>query len=219
MKFKVGANKKIDFGYGPGGVGAEHYKDTVGHYHTGVDYRNGYGSPVYSDNYGWVYKINTTEQSPSGWAGVYYICPDEKEGFVEVCQGHLSEIYVKVGDVVREGQMIGREGNKGEVYSGGTRITKEMQMAGDKRGSHVHEQFRPVRRVSKPSQGKHYLNGESKHGYTDKDGRYRDKKGMYYEIKYQDNGTKGCINPYTYLTEKKSLLPGVVNKILSFVGL
>jgi hypothetical protein len=42
---------------------------------------------------------------------------------------------------------------------------------------------------------------------------------MYYEIKYQDNGTKGCINPYTYLTEKKSLLPGVVNKILSFVGL
>jgi murein DD-endopeptidase MepM/ murein hydrolase activator NlpD len=214
MKFTPGPNKRITFGYGHAGPKSEEYIKTVGHPHTGVDYSNGYGSPVISVGYGWVYKIITPEQSPSGWCGVYYLCPDDKYGWVEVCQGHLSRVDVKVGDVVREGQQIGLEGNRGEVYSGGMLITKEMQMNGDKRGSHVHEQYRPVRRVKKAIRGKHYLNGVSSHGYTNSQGRYRDKQGMYYEIQI-DNDTRGCVDPFEFVGQKNSIPTYIVNAILS----
>lgn len=213
MKFKTGQEKQVQFGFGKAGAASEEYKRIVGHYHTGVDYSNGYGKPVVSDNYGYVYKINTPDQSESGWCGVYYLVPDEKYGWVEVCQGHLSQVLVSVGDIVREGQVIGLEGNKGEVYYGAERITKAMQLAGDKRGSHVHEQFRPVRRVKRPTTGKHYLNGASKHGYTDPQGRYRDKQGMFYEIQF-DNETRGCINPFEFVGQRNALPVAVVNALL-----
>lgn len=214
MKFIVGPKKRVTSGFGPGGIGAEHYKQTVGHYHTGVDYSNGYGSPVVSDNYGIVYKVNTPDQSPSGWCGVYYLCPDDKYGWVEVCQGHLSKVFVSYGDVVREGQVIGLEGNKGEVYSGGVRITKAMQEAGDRRGSHVHEQFRPVKKVKRVKKNKHYLNGSLKHGYSDALGRYRDEQGNYFEIQLE-NEMKGCVDPYEFVKTQGHILASVVNLLLA----
>ena len=105
---------------------------------------------------------------------------------MEVCMGHMS--YVSdVGDThVLEGEWVGKEGNCGEVYSGGVRITADMQRAGDRRGSHVHENYRPVKRVKKTKRGKHYLTKAGK--------KYRDGEGMYYEIKYT-NDTNGTIDP------------------------
>lgn len=188
-RFRTGTKKRIEFGFGPGGVGAEAYKQTVGHYHTGVDYKNGYGTPIVSDNFGRVYKVERPD-SPSGWQGVYYYAWDAKEGLVEICQGHLSEVYVKEGDLVFPGKVVGLEGNFGEVYSGGVRITKEMRLAGDKRGSHCHEQFRPFKKVKKVTEGKHYLNKDGK--------KYKDAQGFYFEISY-DNDTRGCVNPYQFL--------------------
>lgn len=190
-RFRTGKNKQIQFGFGAGGVGAERYKEVVGHYHTGVDYTNGYGTPVYSDNFGRVFKIELPEDSASGWCGVYYEAYDRKYGFVEVCQGHLSRVDVKVGQLVIPGTRIGLEGNRGEVYYGGIRITKEMQLNGDERGSHVHEQFRPFRKVARKNKNKHYIN---------KDGvPYRDANGKYYEILF-DNETRGCVNPYNFIS-------------------
>jgi murein DD-endopeptidase MepM/ murein hydrolase activator NlpD len=206
MKFKA-YRKPIQFGFGAGGAAAEEYKRVVGHYHSGVDYSYGYGMPVRSDNYGIVYKIERPENSPSGWCGVYILCPDDKEGWVEVCFGHLSVVMVNVGDVVREDQIIGLEGNKGEVYYGGERITKAMQEAGDERGSHVHEQYRPVKRVRSTNKDKHYLNVGGK--------RYIDAQGYYYQVKYT-NDTMGCVNPYLYVVEKNSLPVEAVNKLLAF---
>jgi murein DD-endopeptidase MepM/ murein hydrolase activator NlpD len=209
MKFKTGKNKQIQFGFGASGLWAEEYKRVVGHYHTGVDYFNGYGSPVISDNYGIVYKIALAKDSASGWQGVYYLCPDDKYGWVEVCQGHLSKINVKVGDLVRENQVVGLEGNKGEVYENGVRITKAMQEAGDKRGSHVHEQFRPLTKVAKRKSTKHYINTS--------DGKpYQDKSGNYYEITFT-NDTRGCVNPYEFLVQKNSLPVEFINKLLDFI--
>lgn len=210
MKFKIGPNKRIQFGFGPGGVGAEEYKRVVGHYHTGVDYTNGYGQPVVSDNYGWVYKIERPDDSPSGWQGIYYIVPSDKYGWVEVCQGHVSEVLVKEGDIVSENQVIGKEGNFGEVYYNGTRITKEMRLAGDKRGSHVHEQFRPVKKVKKITSGKHYLNRDGK--------KYKDMKGYYYEIQLE-NEMRGCVSPYEFLIEKNSLPVSFVDALLRILKL
>jgi murein DD-endopeptidase MepM/ murein hydrolase activator NlpD len=214
MKFTPNTTRRVQFGFGPGGVGSEDYKKTVGHYHTGLDWFNGYGTPVIAENYGIVYKINTPDQSESGWCGVYTLVPDDKYGWIEETFGHLSRVDVKLGDVIREGQQVGLEGNKGEVYYNGTRITKAMQQKGDKRGSHVHYQTRPVTRVKKPRAGKHYLNGVSKHGYTDSLGRYRDKQGMYYEITL-NNETKGCVDPHEFVGQKNSLKAYVVNAILS----
>ena len=190
-RFRTGKNKQIRFGFGPGGVGAESYKQVVGHYHTGVDYTNGYGSPVVSDNFGRVFKIETPDKSPSGWCGVYYEVYDKQYGFVEVCQGHLARVDVSVGQFLVPGKVIGLEGNRGEVYHNGIRITKEMQTNGDKRGAHVHEQFRPFKKVFKKSKTKHYIN---------KDGvPYRDSKGRYYEILFK-NDTNGCVDPHNFIS-------------------
>ena len=95
------------------------------------------------------------------------------------------------------------------MYSGGVRITKEMQDSGDKRGSHVHEQFRPVRKVKRTTSGKHYLN--SANGK-----RYKDELGYYYEIKY-DNDTNGCVNPHLYLIEKNSLPVAIVKSLIKIL--
>jgi murein DD-endopeptidase MepM/ murein hydrolase activator NlpD len=218
MKFTPSPIKRIMFGYGAGGIGAEYYKQTVGHYHSGVDYSNGYGTPVITENYGIVYKINTPDQSDSGWQGVYVLVPDVKYGWVEECFGHLSRVDVKVGQVVREGQQIGLEGNKGEVYSGGKLITKAMQMAGSKAGSHTHYQIRPVKPVVKPKATKHYLNGLSKHGYTDKNGRYRDGRGLYWEIQ-KTNDTNGCVDPFEFIGQKGSLAKKDVDMMLDALGI
>lgn len=189
-RFRTGPQKKVQFGFGSGGVGAEKYKEVVGHYHTGVDYTNGYGKPIVSDNFGRVYKIELPDESSSGWQGIYYYAWDAKEGTVEICQGHVSKVFVKDGDFVYPGKVIGLEGNFGEVYHNGVRITKEMREAGDKRGSHCHEQFRPFKKVKKVTKGKHYLNKDGK--------QYKDAQGFYFEISY-DNETRGCVDPHLFL--------------------
>jgi hypothetical protein len=104
--------------------------------------------------------------------------------------------------------VIGLEGNKGEVYQNGVRITKEMQEAGDKRGSHVHEQFRPVTKVTKYNPKKHYL--KTADGKIYKNGYYM------YEITFT-NETRGCVNPYEFIVEKDSLPVSFVNKLLDLL--
>lgn len=218
MIFTPDKTRRVQFGFGAGGIGAEYYKKTVGHYHSGLDWSNGYGTPVICEQYGIVYKINTPDQSESGWQGVYVLVPDDKYGWIEECFGHLSRVDVKLGQVVRAGTQIGLEGNKGEVYSKGIKITKAMQMAGNKEGSHVHYQLRPVKPVLKTVADKHYLNGESKHGYTDKNGRYRDGRGMYWQIQ-KTNDTNGCVNPYEFLGTKPQLKKKDVDAMLDALGI
>lgn len=189
MKFKAYRKGNIMFGVGPSGKEAESYKRDVGHYHTGVDWTIGWAVPVRTDNAGYVYKIHRFEETASGWQAVWLLVP-EGDHFVEVCYGHLLEVHVKVGQWVKEDQVVGLEGNRGEVYSGGRRITKAMQLAGSKEGHHVHEQYRPVRAVWKVYTGRHYLNN------TD-GSRYRDKLGRYYEI-IHENEQQGCIDPLAF---------------------
>jgi hypothetical protein len=111
-----------------------------------------------------------------------------------VIQGHFNKILVKEGENIPEAAVIGLEGNKGFVFSGGQRITTEMQKAGDKRGTHTHTSYRPVQRVRTIKSGQHYLN-------TAKGTRYKDKDGYYYQIVYRDNNIKGHVDPYWYQDE------------------
>lgn len=170
---------------GFGGNANEAYKKGGLSGHPGVDSSCGYGTPVYSRVSGLVVGTYTPDKPAlDGYTGVYILCKTRLETF-EWCTGHLSRVDVKVGDFVKKGQQLGLEGNKGLVYYGGIKITLAMQKAGDKRGSHRHEQKRPVRIVKKRSNSKRYLMYQGSY--------LRSPDGGYYEYAI-DNNFAGCVN-------------------------
>lgn len=153
--------------------------------HTGYDESCGYGSDIHSYVNGYVYSLYTPEKPASdGFTAIYMLCETPLETY-EFCVGHVSEINVKIGDTVKIGDVIGKEGNHGQVFQGGQQITLAMQKAGDKRGSHRHVQKRVVERVMHTTPGRHYLQTEE--GILVKD-------GSYFEIPLYDNGFNGCVD-------------------------
>jgi len=109
--------------------------------HTGVDDTCGYGSKIYPLKKSLVYKILDDKHPAndgSGYWGIFMIAIEPDGRLIEWQIGHCSKIYVKPGDIVEPWDFIGEEGNRGGVFSGGVRITKAMQDAGDLRGSHRH---------------------------------------------------------------------------------
>lgn len=177
--------------------------------HTGVDSKKGYGSLVEADNAGFVYKVWMPQEREDNWAAVYTIVP-HGDIFMEVCVGHMMSIFVEQGDTVLEGQFIGKEGNLGLVYSGNVHITPEMQDAGDKRGSHRHESFRPVKKTKTVKKGFYYL--------ENKNGLYRDTDGYYYEVVYT-GPMKGHVNPrqFDYVDTRADRLRCITNALIRIV--
>lgn len=156
--------------------------------HTGRDRRCGYGSPIYSPHDMFIYKVLTVahpSNDGTGFTGIFGIVDNGVECY-EYLIGHCDPLVTE-GQFVKKGDLIGTEANHGEVYAGGVRITLAMQKAGNKEGSHRHEQKRPVRRVARLGAIKTYLT--ESYG-----GPYRDKQGMYYEVWYQNNGYNGCVD-------------------------
>jgi murein DD-endopeptidase MepM/ murein hydrolase activator NlpD len=162
--------------------------------HTAKDRMCGFGTPInayWGDEY--VYKVLTKENPAndgSGFTGVFTICEQNGELF-EFLYGHCNP-SVKVGQILARGEVLGTEGNNGEVYSDGVRITLEMQKAGDTRGHHRHDQKRLLERV-KGFDGVSTL-------LTDRFGVFL-KDGFMYKIKDVDNGYRGCVN-YTLPEEQ-----------------
>jgi murein DD-endopeptidase MepM/ murein hydrolase activator NlpD len=90
--------------------------------HTGLDFRAATGDPVRATANG---KVAT-----SGWMGGYgrMVEIDHGNG-LSTRYGHLSEIHVKVGDVVKIGQVIGAVGSTGR--STGPHLHYETRIDGD----------------------------------------------------------------------------------------
>lgn len=152
--------------------------------HPGIDENCGYGSPIASLVEGDVYSMFTPQHPASdGYTAVYTLCKTQLETF-EFTVGHVSQILVQIGDHVKKGDIIAKEGNKGQVYSGGLHITLAMQAAGDRRGSHRHLQKRPV--VRKKFAHSPFLQTAN--------GPYFDGEGYYYEIPMYHNGFNGCVD-------------------------
>lgn len=90
--------------------------------HTGLDFRASSGDPVRATAYG---KVIT-----AGWQGGYGRMVEIDHGNTLTTRyGHLSEINVKVGDIVRIGQVIGAVGSTGR--STGPHLHYETRIDGD----------------------------------------------------------------------------------------
>lgn len=155
--------------------------------HSGLDNSCGYGTPIHSyfdEEY--VYKVITEDQANdgSGFTGVFTIVDNGIEVF-EFLYGHCDP-HVTVGQILTKGTVIGTEANHGEVYSGGVRITLEMQKAGDTRGSHRHDQKRLLEKLKQFKAGRKYISAPTGEAYF--------KDGYWYAIRNYDNGYRGCVN-------------------------
>lgn len=197
--------------------GTPEYFQYTGHRHSGIDTYKGYGKDWRCDNEMYVYKVFSDKldnvNPASNWQGVYGLVP-WGENFMEVASGHFSETFVKEGEWVPEGWLIGREGNRGEVYQGGVRITPEMQRNGDKRGTHTHTSYRPVKPVTEQKQDKHYLNNS--------DGTKFKWHGKYMEV-INTNETHGTIDPMPFsyknsIQEDVAMVTKITQHILEQYG-
>lgn len=94
--------------------------------HSGLDIACGYGKPIYAADSG---KIVTAQ---SGWNGGYgtYIIIDHGNG-KQTLYGHLSKLYVKVGETVEKGQNIAAEGSTGR--STGAHVHFEVRIGGSRK--------------------------------------------------------------------------------------
>lgn len=152
--------------------------------HTGIDVNCGYGTPIAALCGGLVYSTYPINQPASdGYTAVFTIVETPLEVF-EFSYGHVSEIDCQIGQQVKTGDTIAKEGNHGVVYAGNILITLAMQAAGDQRGSHRHYQKRPVIKTQ-------HLNGT---GLQTAQGTYRDEDGNYYQVDAFNNGFNGCVD-------------------------
>jgi hypothetical protein len=89
---------------------------------------------------------------------------------------------------VKTGDIIAKEGNHGEVYSGNILITLAMQAAGGHDGHHRHYQKRPVIKTKN-------LDDVIKNmGLSTAQGWYKDADGYYYQTYDYFNGFNGCVD-------------------------
>lgn len=167
------------------------YKATGMLGHPAEDVVCGYGTDVAFPFDAYIYKV-LYPNAQHDFTGVFGIVDNGIECF-EFLIGHLSEISVAEGAMVKKGQIIGKEGNDGTVYYGDTFITPQMKQAGDRRGTHRHYQKRPVEKLTNGSQVAQYLNRTDGGIYIN---------GYYYRIFDYNNGYRGCIDTLSPLFDR-----------------
>jgi hypothetical protein len=179
--------------------------------HTAIDSSCGYGSAInsYWDKE-YVYKVLTKENPAndgSGFTGIFTIV--EQNGICfEFLYGHCNPEPNLLGKTITKGTMIGTEANNGEVYTNGMRITLEMQKAGDKRGTHRHDQARLLR--------KDVLNNPTDKYLSALGGGFLYLNGFFYAIPDYHNGLNGCFD-WTKMDEPKPVLEQPEPSLLSFL--
>lgn len=152
--------------------------------HTGIDVDCGWASPIASLTNGLVYSTHPVNQPANdGYTAVFVITQTPLETF-EFSYGHVSEIDCQIGQQVKTGDIIAKEGNHGTVYVGNRLITLAEQAAGDHDGHHRHYQKRPVFKTKRLQDV----------GLQDAQGTYRDQEGFYYEVYDYKNGFNGCVD-------------------------
>jgi murein DD-endopeptidase MepM/ murein hydrolase activator NlpD len=142
----------------------------------------------------WIYNKNSPDLMK--YRAVGQIVDGGDGFFYEVSYGHLSEIYVKEGQYVNEGDVIARVGNTGECYVGQHEVTEAEKEAGSHAGAHLHFQVRKcvARKSSKIGKNESLITN-STGAYTLPDGRF------VFAIDY-NNGYNGCVNPVQFFASE-----------------
>ncbi len=117
----------ISQGWGPSDLDGEPPYQGFAHFHLGLDLARPAGTPVLAPADG----VVVATGSPAGtgrYRGYGNFIVLAHQGAVETLYGHLEEVDVRAGDVVRTGQRIGLEGSTG--YSSGPHLHFEVHAAG-----------------------------------------------------------------------------------------
>ena len=106
----------------------DYYGPRWGRMHNGLDVSGtGYGSPLYAINDGTVVGVATGHGNNMGSVGMAtfgnYVDINHNNGYVSR-YAHMADVYVKKGQAVRMGEIIGTMGNSG--YSTGTHLHLEV---------------------------------------------------------------------------------------------
>ena len=115
QKFWNGAFLKPNDGEITTGYGVQRYYNgefANDYYHRGVDYAGGYGSPVIAPASGYIRLVGTVDQGFRLHGNTVGL--DHGQGVASIFL-HLSQIYVKEGDFVSAGQLVGAIGATGAV--------------------------------------------------------------------------------------------------------
>lgn len=84
------------------------FNDTLKSYHSGVDFRAQVGTPIKATNDGKVVLVK--ERYYAGGSVII----DHGNGLYS-CYFHMSKFFVKVGDIVKQGEVLGLSGKSGRV--------------------------------------------------------------------------------------------------------
>lgn len=158
--------------------------------HAGIDWNIGYGESVHTDNDAYVYRTLDADlgtQGASGYTAVYVLVDMGDDYYMSIKYGHLSKIFVKEGQWIPEGYVLGTEGNTGTVYSGGVKLEDGDPLKGE-RGSHVHEEWTPVKKEQTITAGK----------YITKWGSPLQVDGFFYRH-VLENEYRDSVDPITYV--------------------
>jgi murein DD-endopeptidase MepM/ murein hydrolase activator NlpD len=112
----------------PGAVVGAHFGEygSWSRYHTGLDFRAGYGTPIRAVKAGTVlYAGNSGD-----WAG-NHVAIKHADGMTTM-SSHMSSMAVRAGQTVRAGQVIGYVGQTGRAF--GAHLHFELYPAGVKYG-------------------------------------------------------------------------------------
>lgn len=162
--------------------------------HSGFDVHCGYGSTILSPVSGKVFSTFQPERPATDGFTMIAILVETELEIGEFQIGHVSEIDVKIGDTVTIGQPIGKEGNKGPVFSGNRLVTLADQRNGNHEGSHRHYQWRPVQTKNTRMTGVPCLSQNITYPDRVTNGVYRDEQGFVYEVYDYKNGYVGCVD-------------------------
>ena len=194
LKYKPYEKGRVTFGFG-----CDPRYPANSNCHTGIDTVKGYAAPYHFDNDGEIYKVYRPQEREDNWVGVYQLCDADPRlkayfpaaDYLEVIYGHFMRVpdAIEPGVKVFEGELAGNEGNFGEVYAGGRRITPEEQDRGVIAGHHCHINYRPIVLTKQYDNTKLYL--------TDNFGSLLRDDGYYYQHLLDDSPghPRGSINP------------------------
>jgi len=156
--------------------------------HTSEDYGVPYGTPIpccADDSY--CYSLENHNNPDLMRFRAVYTLVETDAGIYEISYGHCSSMTAEVGKTYKAGDIIGRIGNTGTVFTGSHEVTSAEKNAGSWAGAHLHgPQVRPVRKVTKVNRSQTYL--------YDQTGRLF-KDGFYFEVIDYNNGLNGCVDP------------------------